>query len=170
MITVEINDAQVRQALDEIARALTDLTPAMQDIGEYLTETTKERFRKGVSPEGTPWAPKSQATIDAYVARKDKVDFRPLHGPSGRLSSEISYQAGPSQVEIGSNLIYAAVQHFGAEAGQFGARIGTDKRGRFYFMPIPWGDIPARPFLGLSAEDRTGVLEILEEYVTGAQE
>ena len=120
MITVEINDAQVRQALDEVARALTDLTPAMQDIGEYLTETTKERFREGVSPEGTPWAPKSQATI--------------------------------------------------AEAGQFGARIGTDKRGRSYFMPIPWGDIPARPFLGLSAEDRTGVLEILEEYVTGAQE
>ncbi|WP_370584767.1 hypothetical protein [Paracoccus sp. IB05] len=32
---------------------------------------------------------------------------------------------------------------------------------------MPWGDIPARPFLGISAEDETNLVELVEEYLTG---
>ena len=31
--------------------------------------------------------------------------------------------------------------------------------------PIPWGNIPARPYLGLSADDETEVVRILRDYL-----
>jgi len=43
-------------------------------------------------------------------------------------------------------MVYAAVHQFGAAQGAF----GNTSRG----SPIPWGDIPARPYLGLSDDDR----------------
>jgi phage gpG-like protein len=63
----------------------------------------------------------------------------------------------PGGVEVGSSLEYAAVQQFGARQGQ----LGRTRRG----APIPWGDIPPRPFLGLSAADRQEILGILAEHL-----
>ena len=87
-------------------------------------------------------------------------DPRPLFGPSGMLASQIGMLAGPSSVEVGSSMVYAAVMHFGAGQGAFGA----DRLGH----PIPWGNIPPRPFLGIADEDRAGLVEILEEWLMRA--
>lgn len=35
-------------------------------------------------------------------------------------------------------------------------------------MPIPWGSIPPRRFLGVGKEDETALIEIVEEYLEGA--
>lgn len=160
MITVELKEDEITAVLDRLSRSLTDMTPVMQDIGELLVESTKQRFGEGVAPDGTSWAPKSETTIEAYKRRGDRVDFRPLFGPSGRLSSEIFSKAGADSVEWGSSLIYAAVMQFGAAKGEFGrnARGGS----------IPWGTIPARPFLGLSDADRTMVMETISEWLDKA--
>ena len=160
MITIQFNDEALQAGLDRLARAVTDLTPLMQDIGEEMVVSTKDRFLAGVSPEGVAWAPKSQTTIDQYRRRRDPVDLRPLIGPSRRLSSEIQWQASATEVEWGSNLIQAAVMQFGAAKGAFGNDAGGS--------PIPWGTIPARPFLGLADEDRSGIEAALEEWLTRA--
>ncbi|MBN8189371.1 MAG: hypothetical protein GYB50_17200 [Rhodobacteraceae bacterium] len=118
--------------------------------------------------EATPWAPRTQTTLDAYAARRDKPGPRPLIGSTKSLSGTISYEARADDVTWGSNMIYAAVQQFGAEAGAFGARMGMNKKGRRFFMPIPWGNIPARRFLGVGKEDETALIEIVEEYLEGA--
>lgn len=160
MYTLEINSAPVDGALERLAAGLDDTTPAMQEIGEFLANSTKDGFPQGAAPDGTPWAPKSQTTLDRYGARSsNRVDHRPLFGPSGQLSSRIFYEASRHQVRIGSPMIYGAVMQFGAAQGAF----GTTSRGG----PIPWGNIPARPFLGLSASDEAGILEIVEEYLAG---
>jgi phage gpG-like protein len=65
-------------------------------------------------------------------------------------------------------MAYAAAEPIGTEAGQFGPRMGVNKKGRRFFMPIPWGNIPARPFLGVGKEDETTLIEIVEEYLEGA--
>lgn len=165
MYRIEINDAQIMTGLNLLASGMADMTPAMQEIAEFMLETTKNRFPSGVAPDGTPWAPKSPVTLAAYARRGDRQDSRPLFGPTGVLSKDIFGVAAPDSAEIGSPMIYAAVMQFGAAQGQFGARIGKDKLGRDHFHHIPWGDIPARPFLGLSDTDREGVLEIIAEYL-----
>jgi phage gpG-like protein len=76
------------------------------------------------------------------------------------LSGRINYQANARSVRVGSPMIHAATMQFGAAQGAFGR---TSRGG-----PIPWGNIPARPFLGLSQTDRAGVLEIIAEYLAGA--
>lgn len=157
MYRIEINDEQIVLRLGQLAFGMEDMTPAMQEIAEFLVVTTKERFPAGIAPDGTPWAPKSQTTLDTYARRGDRQDPRPLFGPSRALSSTIFGVSTPNTAEVGSALIYSAVMQFGAGQGAF----GVNGRGG----PIPWGNIPARPFLGLSETDQVGILDITAEYL-----
>lgn len=161
MIKIDLDDRSVLNALNGLLRAGADLQPALQDIGEYLVVSTRDRFRDGVAPDGAPWAPNSPVT----TARRGKgaAGKRPLIGETRQLSTRIFYRVTAHTVEVGSPLEYAAVHQFGAGKGQFGRSKRGSKRG-----PIPWGDIPARPFLGLSDQDRSEVLDIIQEHLARA--
>lgn len=160
MFRIAVDDAEIRRRLDEVAARHQDLTPLMRDIGDYMVEATRSRFRAGRGPDGAAWAPKRPVTIAAYLRRGDRPDPRPLIGPSRRLSSEIHYRPGRDRVEIGSALVYAAVMQGGADKGQFGAtRDGS---------PIPWGRIPARVYLGIDESDRRNILDIITEFEAAA--
>jgi phage virion morphogenesis protein len=161
MRRIEITTDEISGALSNLSEHLSDMTPVFQEIGEQLIDSTRQRFALGQSPQGIRWAPKSPTTLAAYGARKsNRVDIRPLFGPSGQLSSRIVYFASAQGVEVGSPMIYAGVQHFGAAKGS----LGQTSRGG----PIPWGNIPARPFIGLSATDETNILETLSEWIERA--
>jgi len=176
MITIKINDREVVEALGKLARRCSDLRPAMDDIGEYMVEATKQRFVRGEAPDGTKWAPNKATTLREYfrkrgggtVLRKGErmkvaggellgAGKKVLIGESKRLGTEIASRPESRRVEITSNLIYAATQQFGAQKGSF----GRTKKG----APIPWGNIPARPFLGLSDKDKEAVLDIIQEHL-----
>lgn len=163
MIRSEIDLTFAEAALSALDGRLTDMTPVLFDLGEYLVTSTKDRFPTGTAPDGTKWAPKSQATLDRYGARKsNRVDVRPLFGPTGLLSQQISHQASATEVSWGSNLIYSAVMQFGAAKGAFGQMANG--------ASIPWGTIPARPFIGVSAEDQVKILESLSDWLESAAE
>lgn len=149
MITVDFNDREVLDALQLLHQRMNDLTPVLQDIGEYLITSTKARFVTGVGPDGDEWDGNSDVTL----ARKRGT--KPLIGETHRLSNEFSYFIGNNELVFGSSIEYAAVQQFGAEKGEFG-------RG------VPWGDIPARPFIGISDDDKDKILDILNDYLSGA--
>lgn len=168
MFRVELKEDGITGALSRAAALLDDLAPVMQDIGDLLLGSTKARFGLGEAPDGTKWAAKSKATLEKYARGKGKVQTRPLFGPNLRLSREIGLETGADFLELGSVLPYAAVMQFGAEAGQFGAAIGRNKLGRDYFMPIPWGNIPARPFLGVSEQDRADIGAEIAKAMAGA--
>lgn len=165
MIEVDVTTDTLRPALAKAQKALDDLTPLLQAIGRLMVESTKDNFRTGTAPDSTPWAPRSQTTLDAYAARGETPKGGPLVGVSKMLSERISHEVDPAGVSWGSSMAYAAVMQFGAAQGQFGARIGKDKNGRDFFMTIPWGDIPARPFLGIGPEDESAILETIEDYL-----
>jgi phage virion morphogenesis protein len=156
--TYELKIDELTPAAVEAIRKLDNPRDLMADIAELLVVSTKERFPKGESPDGEKWAPKSQATLNAYGARKsNRIDIRPLFGPSGSLSSQIFPDHGDDFAEVGSNMIYAAPMQFGMAKGY----AGTTSRG----SPIPWGNIPARPYLGFSEEDKTNILAAIADYL-----
>ncbi|MEL7166978.1 MAG: phage virion morphogenesis protein [Pseudomonadota bacterium] len=160
MIDVQINDEEVIARFQALVARYEDLSRPMNEIGFALVETTRERFFKGVSPEGVPWAANAPSTL-----ARPGVDFRPLFGtnPAGvALHTSAAHSFGRDYVEVSSNKIQAAVMQFGAKKGAF----GNTSRG----SPIPWGDIPARPFLGLSDKDRSNIAETVEEWLTGASD
>lgn len=179
MITIQVNDRQVLDMLGELARRCSNLKPAMKEIGEDLVTSTKARFASATSPDGAPWAANSQVTIDRFLGlhitnyRKDgsiipnrnlKKDGSlskqgaaragaktPLTGETKTLRSTINYQLdGNSSVRIGSPKVYAAMQQFGGTKAQW---------------PHLWGDIPARPFLGVSNADKANILDIIGNYL-----
>lgn len=158
--TITYDDAEALAYLGQLQARLADLTPVMQDLGEYLVDSTKRRFASGTAPDGSPWAPNSLTTLARYGglyknAKKAQAGKRPLIGETRRLSTEILALATASSVTVGSPLVYAGVQQFGAAKASLGPR-------------SPWGDVPARPYLGLSATDRGNVLAIVREYLAGA--
>lgn len=148
MLKVDIDDREVLAAVQRLLDTGRDLKPAMQDIGEYLVVSTRQRFQDGVSPDDTPWARNSYTKDTTRAAGRP-----PLIGETKQLSTKIFPRATAHGVEVGSPLEYAGTQQFGAKAKSFSGG------------KTPWGDIPARPFIGLSKDDEQQVLTILQEHL-----
>ncbi len=164
MITLEIKDTEVTQALTRLGALLDDLSLVMADIGQQLVFSTKERMVAGKAVDGTPFAPRQASTLAAYEKRGLKPGPQPLW-LTGTMRQNIHHSYGPDSVRVASGAIQSAVMQFGAEQGQFGASIGKDKLGRDHMHHMPWGRIAARPFLGVSAKDRADILDIVGEAI-----
>lgn len=160
MISIEFNASAVFDRLEKARAALDDLTPVHQEIADHMVKATRDRFKSSTAPDGTRWRKKSPATLAAYLARGDGNKTKPLIGPSGRLNKEIASLVTRGAAEIGSALEYSGVMQHGAKKGAF----GKTRTGR----PVPWGDIPARVWLGISAEDERNILDIVDEHLAEA--
>lgn len=151
--------------LRDLEKRLGDLRPVMPEIGETLVESTKQRFSAAEAPDGTPWTPNSVTTLQAYsslFARNKNGTLKsagvralgakkPLTGETRALATTINYQVLDAHtVAIGSPQVYAATQQFGGTKAQF---------------PHLWGDIPARPFLGVSDADDTAIKDLVRTYL-----
>lgn len=141
-IRVEVpNLGKVSARLQKLLSRLGDLTPVMDEIGAHLAQTTAERFESGTGPDGKKWKPSIRAQAQGGLTLVD----------SGRLRDSITWRAGRDSVEIGSNLIYAAIHQMGGEAG------------RNHSVKLP-----ARPYLGVSAGDEREIGAIIDDYLAGA--
>lgn len=174
LIQIDVDDREVLAVLAKLAQRAGNLKPALDEIGEDLRASTQRRFATGAGPDGQRWAPNSQTTLLRYLGSKDRpggvfgkrdgkltkkgvgaaLGKKPLVD-SGTLASTIRYQVvdGGRTLLVGSAQKYAAVQQFGAKKGSLG-------------KGAPWGDIPARPFLGISAADRASILEVVSGYLS----
>lgn len=147
MITVEFDDTKIKKALQDLQSATGDLSPAFREISEVLIESTKQRFVSSTGPDGQNWQDNSQVTIERKGRNKPLVD-------SNTLMDEINYQIiGNNTLEIGSSMKYAAMQQFGGTKDEFSHL---------------WGDIPARPFLGISSDDESSILSTIEDHILKA--
>lgn len=149
MIELKADNRRVLDALNGLLQRGQDMRPALQDMGEYFIVSTKRRFATKTAPDGTRW----KENADITVALKGHDDE--LIGESGRLANEIHYRADSRSLSWGSSLVYAGMQQLGGLKSAY---------------PHLWGDIPARPFLGISSEDEKQLLEILQEHLAGPLE
>lgn len=120
----------------------------MQRIGAQLHSSSMGYFKAGVGPDGERWAPLKRTP---RPKRKDGTGgggSKPLID-RGHLRKSITYDATDTGVRLGSNLVYAATHQFGDTR--------TDARGRAR-------NIPARPYLGISDEDRAEIQDMAAEY------
>src|SRR5690606_5982165 len=82
-IRIEVDDREVRQALENLQRRVSDLTPVMHDIGQALVEGMRARLRDGRDVEGRPFAPNSPVTLARKKGTRPLVD-------SGMMASQRS--------------------------------------------------------------------------------
>ncbi|MBB3231712.1 phage virion morphogenesis protein [Halomonas stenophila] len=153
-IQLDIEARSALEALGELLDRVEDPRPAFREIGEYLDLAHRDRWDAQRAPDGTPWAPLSDATKARKKKNRDKILVQ-----DGHLRDLLRYDVSLEELLFGTDRKYGAVQHFGAEQGAF----GQTSRG----TPIPWGDIPAREWLGLADDEEQPVLEILERHLLG---
>lgn len=140
-IEVTLDDRDLRAALAGLVDAARDMAPAMDEIGSMLVASTLNRFERGVGPDGIEWPPSLRALEQSGQTLVD----------SGRLMGSITHVPGPDSVEVGTNVIYGAIHQLGGKAG----------RGRKV-------TIPARPYLGVDADDGAEICAILIDHLEGA--
>jgi phage gpG-like protein len=157
MIRIEIDDREVRQALEDLRRRASNMKPAMHTIGQALMEGSRERILSGRDWTGQPFAPNSPATL----ARKK--GNKPLINEKTFVTSRLFYEASADSVIVGASAKQAAALQFGAKKGAFGAT----RRG----AKIPWGDIPARRYLPIREDGqlddaaRSLILDAIRAYL-----
>lgn len=154
---IVVDDRSVLEAFNRLLATGQDPRPQLDTIGDDLANNIRLRIRESRSPDGSPFAPLSPVTIARR--RGGGKGAKPLLD-TGRFANGISHRVDANSVEVGTNAIQGPMLHFGAAKGAF----GRTSRG----APIPWGNVPARPWLGVSVDDRAGMLEVFAEAIQRA--
>lgn len=170
--TVEVKDEGVQTLLQTLQKRMGNLQPVFSSLGGDMTARVHRRFDSSTGPDGKPWTPNAQATLDAFADGLSKGYFKksgelnkrgqtaiaskkPLIGHTKDLSRQIGYTATSGSLTLFSTPVYAAIQHFGGQAGR-----GHKTK------------IPARPFMPIKEDDtlypdeQRFVLDALEEFLT----
>lgn len=170
VFTVELDDQLAASRLAEMVDRMERPIGFYRAVGEYLVEKAIPRnFSTETAPDGSPWAALSPVTN----ARREKAGHVPIRilQASQAMAAGINHRPTDDGVRVGTPAKQGAVMQFGAPQGSFGAAIGrtkpSDKRPKSqdYFAHLPWGDIPARPFLGISAADEVEIIRIAGEWL-----
>lgn len=140
---VNFNGKPIADLFDRLRAVRADTRLALADIGEELLITHRARFAAQQSPDGERW----QELSPAYSRRKKKNTSRILR-LDGFLEDLMRWQATAARLSFGTDRIYGATHQFG-DAGR---------------------NIPARPYLGLSDDDRSRIIRVLERHLRRATE
>ena len=139
-ITLDSGFTQVQ--LDRAADRLTNLTPMFGAIGEYFLDRTRERFSSETAPDGTKWAPLAQATIKSKQRRQQG-------GKTRNGGSRARCNAAPNAILKDTFLLRDTIAY---KATSRDVAIGTPQKYGI-FHQYGTARMPARPFLGVNAED-----------------
>lgn len=161
--TVEINDLAARERISDLIARMDDPGRFYKPVGEHLVNSAKSNFESETAPDGTPWQLLRPSTLQRRI--KLGQTSTKILTVSKRLQASIIYQIEDGGVRVGSPIPYAGVQQLGAAQGAFGAFMGKDKLGRDHFHHLPWGNIPARPYIGVSTADEVEIIELAEAWL-----
>jgi phage virion morphogenesis protein len=147
--TININDKAVNALLTKVSRRMDNTKPAFEIIGDIVLSSIQRNFEEGGRPD--KWAQLAQATIDKRIeTRRWPGQILISLGAGGGLLGSIFFQAFTDKVVLAANKIYAAIHHFGGQAGRNKSVT-----------------IPKRPYMLVQDEDWEEIKEALTDYLTG---
>jgi len=142
-LTLTLDDGHLHQML----ASLKDFNrrAMMGEMGEYLVSRVVSRLESQTDVRGKALEPSRRAQADGGKTLIDK----------GQLRDSYTYQvfADGSGVEVGSDLIYAAIHHFGGETGRRRSRASLRSRHTAHPVHNHAVTLPARPVLGINEDD-----------------
>lgn len=177
MLEVAFDTSLTGKALSDLIERLDDLTTPLNDIAEYLHQSTDDRFRQQVAPDGSPWAPLAPSTLARKKGNKILRD-------KGTLQDTLRHSVSNNELSFGTDRPYGAIHQLGGKIehaarsqqvyfrqgkdGSVGNRFVKKKKSNF----AQWvtrgahsSEIKARPYLGLSSEDEIEILAIIQDYL-----
>ena len=141
-IEIEIDNKAVNEKLLELAKRGENLRPLMKNIAGIFAYSTEENLKV----EGRPdkWTDLAEST------KKQRTKKRKWPGQilQGKLAASINTFYDNDSAVIGSNLDYAAIHQLGGQAGKNKSV-----------------EIPARPYLKLTDDDFSEILDAAEDFL-----
>jgi phage virion morphogenesis protein len=168
-ILEKIDDREVQRAIARLVDKADKPAAAFKNIGEYLVRTTRRRFDDETDPTGRKWRLLHAATLKRKRIQKILTE-------SSGLKDSVIYSASARGVRVGTNKVYAAAHQFGFK-GTITVKAHKSLRTTVFKRRLPfpvWAEvrahpmnqnIPARPFLGISLEDRAEILAITGDFL-----
>jgi phage virion morphogenesis protein len=176
--------------LEALGKALTRMrllgerpAPIWNAIGQYGESSTRLRFARQIGPDGQKWKASKRALKTGGQTLRLK----------GHLLGSINYKANNNGAEWGSNKVYAAIHQFGGKIDRLAfsstLRLRTGKGGvllrqkdhahlavfakashkqavtRRYTVGAHAITMPARPYLGVNADDGREMLKLADAAV-----
>lgn len=151
---IDVDHQAVTDMLRQLVHQVGSTASILPALGEDMVERTKQRFASGTAPDGQRWIANTRTTLMRYLQQKNgfskktgkigakgrtlAMSKKPLMGLNGDLAKEIYYDVTDDSLMLGSIMRYAAMQQYGGKKSQFRQL---------------WGDIPARPFLPINAQN-----------------
>ena len=134
--------ARVAEKLNAAGRRML-LGEMLDGVGALVASQTQRRIAEEKrGPDGKAWKPWSEETARRRSGTQSLLFYE------GHLAGSIDHEVAGDEVRVGSGLVYAAIHQFGGKAG----------RGRQV-------EIPARPYLGLSDENRDEIEAVVTDWL-----
>ena len=142
-VGVEVDDAALRETIKRLIGAIANPRKAMDQIGSHLVAATIYRFERERAPDGKPWRKSIRALAEGGQTLTD----------TSRLRDSITHNvaADGRSVDVGSNVVYAAIHQFGGQAGK-GRKV----------------TLPPRPYLGIDEGNRAAISNIVSRALAAA--
>lgn len=165
--------------LARIDSAMDNTAPLLARIGEYLQDSSRDRFKSQSGPDGTAWQP-----LQPRYQRRKKQNKDKILTLRGYLHGQIHWQPdGDDAVRVGSNSKYGAIHQFGGTiqkpARKSTVHFGAGKAKHLFVkrkkakrsMQVSIGahqvNMPARPFLGVNAGDQQEIRLRVMDWLSG---
>lgn len=150
MAGARFDGTAAQASLNRLLGGITNPRPLLEELGEYELRSTRGRFKTQTAPDGSAWAP-----LQPWYKREKRRNKERILTLNGFLRSQLVWQmVGERTVEVGSNLVHAAIHQFGGVIRPRAAKLLM-----FRGHVAKSVDIPARPYLGLSKEDERELVE-----------
>jgi len=157
MIRVDDRDLRKLAARGDDIGNLSDTAPLMREVAAALDAWTVGRFEREEAPDGTPWQPSRRALEQGGQTLTDH----------GILRLSINHASTARSAEAGTNVIYAGVHQEGAVIRPVNAKALIFQIGG-RTVSAQEVTIPARPFLGIGADDERELGAIVGDFLSGA--
>lgn len=156
--SIKVDDAEVLSALRRLeVLSAGGLRGVMAEIASEMLASTQRRFELGRSPSGAPWKPTRRGGRMLWV--------------TGRLMRSVYADVDGTAAVIGTGDVRAPWHQFGTRPYTI-----VPKTKRALSWPgaahpvarVNHPGLPARPFLGISAEDRQMIVDVAADAVERA--
>lgn len=184
-IYFDLDDSALQPLFEQIKERTDDLRPVLRRLGIIAIQKSAQKFAK----QGPNWAPLAESTLKRRRGKAGRI-----LEDSGRLKQSVVnainggspgsvYELTNQSLEVGSNLVYAAIHQFGGviHHAASGRKITTRKAIRLpnglqrrgskareivkASAAAKGGRIPARPFLPNADELQEQFQEVLQDYL-----
>lgn len=146
---------KIQEWLERVKAKAGNHQDLYDELADILLAGTHDRFDRGIGPDDRPWKQSWRAKSQAGQTLRD----------TGRLRNSIRIKLSKNGFSLATNLVYAPIHQFGGVIRPKNKPYLTLKTPTGGWIKVKSVTIPARPFLGVSADDAQLLLLEIEDYL-----